>query len=154
MKTKRIASTFTAIFLCLCLLTAVSLHAYAESDLPISLDDCVVIDVDENGNITPASRIAISHHTILPGRSMHYCTSNGTYFILDKDWDYTISLSCAPAADLGIGYYNSTVGEVITGTITGTEPSGIVQVPEFGQYVFVIHNNSTSSVSIKSGHIS
>ncbi len=120
----------------------------------IDLNQCKMYRKLPDGTIIPvvSPRLALSSHTIEPGETMYYSYSNGSEFKLFEDERVSFSARFDSRISYECGLYLDG-NHISMKSGTASSFSVIHTVEEEGYYQLYITNNSSDTVTVKSGTI-
>lgn len=120
----------------------------------IDLNQCFMYRQLADGSIIPvmSPRLPITQHTIEAGETMYYSASDGSDFWIYKDFVVEYQATFSSTSSYECGYYLD--GDMVP-LKSGNARSFKVAftAEEDGDYQFYITNNSSDTITVKSGYI-
>jgi len=120
--------------------------------ITIDLNDCVRIEVDDEGNIIGNARVAMGEHDISAGATMWYYRPDNSKFSINRGttvsfkatFDKSVSYECGYS---GAGYTTAMASG------KGRSFSKSAKMPADGNYSFYIKNTTSEKIHVTNGSI-
>jgi len=122
----------------------------------ISLDELEVTIFDENGNIIPQQRGALTAHTVGPGQTIRYRLPNGSLYSVVKGRTITFTLSIEKNNRIGTMGFRSPNGSVAQSrrlTRDGIVQSISRKAQQNSSYSCFLRNESAKDMIVTGGQV-
>lgn len=123
-----------------------------ESTVFINLNDCVVISLDDNGNVIPQPKVVLNRHTLSAHTTNLYFKNDGSTFNLYAGTKVSFSVNLAESATIEMGYRRGTLDSIVE-KFTGTKHTITFDIPVTDTYAFTLHNRSSQNIIVTGGSI-